>query len=98
MAEHIQLAIYICYGGLIACFTMGMIRLLLGETLADRVVALDLIGFLTVAFIAVYTIHKKEEAFLDIAIALALVAFLGIVAFARFIYKRYEEDPNAEDR
>lgn len=62
-----------------------VIRLILGPSLPDRVVALDLLGILAVSFIAIYSLATGREVFLDAALALALVSFLGTVAFARYI-------------
>jgi len=83
-------SINLAYGGLLLSFILAFIRLAIGPTFADRVVALDLIAFLTIGFVAVYTIESQQKAFLDIAITLALVAFLSTVAFARFIFKANE--------
>ncbi|WP_142849642.1 monovalent cation/H+ antiporter complex subunit F [Telmatospirillum sp. J64-1] len=66
----------------------GLIRLTIGPTLADRVVALDFITVLAVSFIAVLAVATGEPAILDVAIALALVGFLGTVAFARYAERR----------
>lgn len=67
---------------------IAFVRLARGPSMPDRVVALDLITVLAVAFCAVYAIAFDEPAFLDVAIALALVAFLATVAFARFVERR----------
>lgn len=63
---------------------LAFARLLLGPSLADRVIALDLLAVQMVAFMALFTILTGIGAFLDVAISMALVAFLGTVAFARF--------------
>jgi multicomponent Na+:H+ antiporter subunit F len=60
----------------------------------DRVVALDLIAFLTIALIAVYAMDTQEQTFLDIGVTLALVAFLSTIAFARFILRRIVNNEN----
>jgi multicomponent Na+:H+ antiporter subunit F len=59
-----------------------------GPTLPDRVVALDLMATLSMGFIAIYAVMTGQTIFLDVAIVLALIAFLGTVAFAYFIEKR----------
>jgi multicomponent Na+:H+ antiporter subunit F len=64
---------------------LALIRLIKGPAAADRIVALDLISILIVAFLAAYSIHSGEISFLDVAIAYALIAFLGTVALARFL-------------
>jgi multicomponent Na+:H+ antiporter subunit F len=69
---------------LLAGILLAFIRLLRGPDDADRIVALDLISVLIVALLAIFAIDADETTFLDVAIAYALVAFLGTVALARF--------------
>lgn len=71
---------------------LAVVRLIRGPSLPDRVVALDLISILAAGVIAVYTIETGEAAYLDVAIALALVGFLGTVAFARYIEKQVSHE------
>jgi multicomponent Na+:H+ antiporter subunit F len=68
-----------------AALLLAFVRLWRGPSLPDRVVALDLSGSLVVGIIAVYGILAGQPVFLDVAIALALVAFLGTVAYARYV-------------
>ncbi|KHT65113.1 cation:proton antiporter [Photobacterium gaetbulicola] len=88
MADLLQVSIQLSYIGLIISLVLAFIRLILGPTLADRVVALDLISFVTIGFIAVYTLDSGQKSLLDVAITLGLVAFLGTIAFARLITKQ----------
>ena len=69
---------------LLAAMLLAFIRLIKGPDAADRIVAIDLISVLIVALLAVLAIDADETSFLDVAIAYALVAFLGTVALARF--------------
>lgn len=61
------------------------VRLLSGPTLADRVLAIDLLVAIGIGFIAAFTLASGYFAYLDIAIGLGLVGFLSTLAFARFI-------------
>lgn len=72
---------------LLLALVMCFLRIFLGPTLADRVVALDVLNILAVAYCALLAIASGQPVYLDAAIALALVAFLVSVAFARFIEK-----------
>ncbi len=72
---------------LIAAMLLAVLRLLRGPSLAMRVVALDLMASLTVGFIATYAVVTDQPLFLDVALVLALVSFLGTVAFAFYIEK-----------
>ena len=81
-------AVDISFVILMAAMVLAFVRLALGPSLPDRVVALDLITILAVAFSALFAISSGKQAFLDVAIALALIAFLATVAFARYAERR----------
>lgn len=66
-----------------------------GPKNADRIIALDLLSVLVVALMALLSVYTQEAVFLDVAIAYALVAFLGTVAFAR--YQERSAAKRAED-
>lgn len=63
---------------------LAFVRLVRGPSLMDRVTSLELIAILVAGIVAVYAIGTDEPALIDVAIALALVAFIGAVAFARY--------------
>lgn len=67
------------------------IRFFKGPAVVDRVVALDLTISIGVAIIAVYSMIVKNSAFLDDAMILALIAFLGTVAFAYYLAVRVKK-------
>jgi multicomponent Na+:H+ antiporter subunit F len=64
---------------------LAFIRLVRGPTIPDRVVALDLLAALGIGVIAVYAIGTNVPVLLDVALILALVSFLGTVAFAYYV-------------
>jgi multicomponent Na+:H+ antiporter subunit F len=72
---------------LLISIILALVRLIKGPATADRIVALDLISLLVVAFLAVESIYAGETSFLDVAIGYALIAFLGTVALARFLMR-----------
>ena len=63
-------------------------RLLRGPSLADRVIALDMMATLGIGIVAVYALFSGQPALLDVALLLALLAFLGTVGFAYYIERR----------
>jgi multicomponent Na+:H+ antiporter subunit F len=80
-------SIILSYILLSLALVLGFVRLVLGPTLPDRVVALELLASLTVGFIAVSVVASGRAPFLDVAMVLALTAFLAAVAFARYLEK-----------
>jgi multicomponent Na+:H+ antiporter subunit F len=69
---------------IVAAF-FSLVRLIRGPSLPDRVVALDLLATLTIGITAAYAVATGLTAYLDVAVILALVAFLGTVAFAYYL-------------
>ncbi len=97
--EFFELSIYISFGLSIVAFLFTIIRLILGTTLADRILSLDMLVTLGIGFIAIFTLHTGFYAYLDMAIALGLVGFLATVAFARLLMHRGEtNDTPAGDK
>ena len=72
---------------LLAAMALVLWRLVRGPTAADRVIALDLLSVLVVAFLVSISIYAGETSYLDVAIAYACIAFLGTIALARFILR-----------
>ncbi|KJF73278.1 cation:proton antiporter [Agrobacterium arsenijevicii] len=71
-----------------AAFLLTVYRVVVGPTLPDRIVALDMLVGIAIGFIAVIAIRTGFDLYVDIAIALGLVGFLATVAFARFVLSR----------
>lgn len=71
---------------------VAFVRLAKGPSLADRVVALDMMTVTIISFCGVYAVFMDEPSFLDVAIVLALVGFLATVALARYAERRFELD------
>ena len=82
--EFLNLSVDIAFVMVMVSVALGFYRLAFGPSLADRVVALDMMTVIIVAFCGLYAIFASDPAFLDVAIVLALVGFLATVALARF--------------
>lgn len=88
----LEIAGTVSYLILSAALVLAFVRLVRGPSLPDRVVALELLASLTVGFVAVYAVSSSNPAFLDVAIVLALTAFLAAVGFARLMEKGGHRD------
>jgi multicomponent Na+:H+ antiporter subunit F len=86
-------AIYGALGMLMLAMVLTSLRVILGPSLADRVLALDQLVAIAIGFIAVIAIKTGFELYIDIALALGLAGFLATAAFARFIFT---QRPGAE--
>lgn len=66
--------------------TMGLalLRALLGPTVFDRILALNMVGTKTMLLIAVLGFLTERPEFLDIALVYALINFIGTIAVLKF--------------
>jgi multicomponent Na+:H+ antiporter subunit F len=82
----------LAFGMLTVTMILVFIRLIRGPSLPDRVVALDLFAILSAAFLTIYAIDTNQLVYLDVAIVMGLIAFLGTVAFALYIERRARDE------
>lgn len=64
---------------------LSTVRIIIGPSLGDRVLALDLLTNTALGFVATFAIRSGLMLYLDIAIALGLLGFLATLAFARYM-------------
>lgn len=67
-------------------------RFIKGPHTFDRAVALELFISIGIAIIAIFSVLSENSTFLDVAMILALIAFLGTVAYSYYIERRRRND------
>ncbi|USS41168.1 monovalent cation/H+ antiporter complex subunit F [Thermococcus aggregans] len=68
-----------------AAVVLSMYRFFRGPTTADRIVAVDIMTTLTTGLMVLFALYYKRAIFLDVALVYAVLAFVGVVAFARYM-------------
>ena len=80
------------YSVLLSVLTIGIFlaltRLIKGPTVADRVVAFDLMSTMGIGVTAIYAISIDQAVLLDVVLVFALLTFLGTIAFAYYLQRR----------
>ena len=69
---------------------LALIRLLKGPDITDRVVALDLIAGIILAYTLFQAMVQADMNFINVSLAIAVIAFLGTVAIARYLELRVD--------
>ena len=87
-----MLLYYVVLPMLMISIALVFVRFAMGPRLSDRVIALDLIITIGIGIITTYSIINEQPTFLDIAMILALIAFLSTVAFSYYLEKREKDD------
>jgi multicomponent Na+:H+ antiporter subunit F len=80
-----QTAIQIILLMMVALLIPASYRVVVGKTLPDRLLAVDLITTLLIGIIVLLALVEHSEIFIDMAIALAAFAFIGTISIARYI-------------
>lgn len=80
-----QTAIRLILLGLVSLLLPASYRVIAGETLPDRLQAVDLITTLLIGIIIMLALVEGTQGFVDMAIALAAFAFVGTISIARYI-------------
>jgi len=70
---------------LLVTLAMVLTRALLGPTVFDRILAVNVVGTKIVLLIAVLGFATGRPEFLDIALVYALINFIGVIAILRFV-------------
>lgn len=73
---------------LILAFGISLFRLIIGPTVSDRIVAMDLIASITMSFILVYSALMKETMYFDIVIIISLISFISTVAISTYLIQK----------
>jgi multicomponent Na+:H+ antiporter subunit F len=76
---------------LVVALLLAVARLVKGPTLPDRIVAMDLVGVLVVGLIVVLAASTDVRATLDAAVVIALIGFVGTIAYATYVQRGHPE-------
>jgi multicomponent Na+:H+ antiporter subunit F len=78
-------AVVIAGGLLLIGAAAAVIRVVLGPSVADRMVAVDTLLFIGVGALGLYIVQTGDTTYVPVLIVAVLIAFLGTVVVARYI-------------
>ena len=73
--------------GTLAC----LVRAILGPSVADRLVAANMVGTQVIAMICLLAAHSGEDGFADVAIVYALLSFLAAAVLTKILSRKERE-------
>ncbi|HLS60370.1 MAG TPA: Na(+)/H(+) antiporter subunit F1 [Virgibacillus sp.] len=80
-----QVILYLALIVLTISLALFLIRILIGPSVADRILGLDSLGITLVGFIGVIMILQDTIAYSDVILVLSILSFVGTVALSKFI-------------
>jgi multicomponent Na+:H+ antiporter subunit F len=85
----VSVVLFACLAILCLAGVVALARVIrAGTSVADRIVALDLVLMIVVMGIAVYSVLRDTGVFLDVLVVVSLLGFVGTITVARFIERR----------
>ena len=85
--QVLNIAIAISFLSLAIGQIMSMVRLVLGPTSGDRVLALDTMVINALGLVIMLGIYKGVQIYFEVALLIAMLGFVSTVAMARFILR-----------
>lgn len=69
-----------------------LFRVIFGPTSADRIVAVDILGVLSIGILTLTALYYEQSFFLDIGLIWALLSFIASIAYAKILEGRQLDD------
>ena len=88
----------ICMCILAICMLACLIRAIIGPRIADRIVAINMIGTMSILIIAIVSVLLHEEYLVDVAILYAMLSFLAVVVLTKVYMGVYAEHHQKKEK
>ena len=88
---------YVATFAILVTMALALIRAVLGPTVYDRVLAVNMFGTKTVLLLSVIAFLGGRPDFLDLALAYALINFIGVLAVLSFYRNRAQQELAAQN-
>ncbi|WP_417524467.1 K+/H+ antiporter subunit F [Marinovum sp.] len=85
--EVLDIALAIAFGALVLGQILSMVRLVMGPTPGDRILALDTMVINALGLVIVLGLQLGVQIYFEVALLIAMLGFVSTVALARFILR-----------
>ncbi|MEP1521235.1 MULTISPECIES: K+/H+ antiporter subunit F [Ascidiaceihabitans] len=86
-AEFLDIALLITFVALVLGQVFSMVRLLIGPTSGDRILALDTMVINALGLVIVLGMYQGVKVYFEVALLIAMLGFVSTVALARFVLR-----------
>ena len=86
-ADFLSFALMIAFGAVALSTLMAMLRLVIGPSTGDRILALDTMVVNAIGLIVLVGIAQGSRIYFEVTLIIAMLGFVSTVAYARFILR-----------
>lgn len=93
ITESTGITLFALHFGLVClslAYFAALYRLIKGPTIPDRIIVIDLVASVTIGITLLMVMITGKSVYINIAMVIALIVFMGNVAFARYLKKTIE--------
>jgi len=87
VADFLDLSITIAFVVVVLAQVMAMVRLVLGPSAGDRILALDTMVLNAIGLIVLLGISQGTGIYFEVSLIIAMLGFVSTVALARFLLR-----------
>ncbi len=98
MEEVFHVFLIICMIILAICMIACLIRAIIGPRISDRIVAINMIGTMTIIMITIVSLLLHEGYLVDVAMIYAMLSFLAVVVLTKVYMGVYVEKQAKEQK
>ncbi|MFK7877909.1 MAG: K+/H+ antiporter subunit F [Paracoccaceae bacterium] len=86
-ADFLNFSVTVAFVALIIGQVLSMVRLMMGPTTGDRILALDTMVINALGLVVVLGIHQGVKLYFEVTLLIAMLGFVSTVALARFVLR-----------
>ena len=98
MEQIFHVFLIICMIVLAICMIACLIRAIIGPRISDRIVAINMIGTMTIIIITIMSLLLHEGYLVDVAMLYAMLSFLAVVVLTKVYMGVYIERQTKEKK
>lgn len=91
MESVFHIFLIICMAVLAICIIACIVRAILGPRISDRIVAINMIGTMSIIIITLMSVLLHEGYLVDVAMLYAMLSFLAVVVLTKVYMGVYAE-------
>ncbi len=85
--DVMNIALLIAFAAVALAQVLSMVRLVLGPSVGDRILALDTMVINAIGLIVLMGISQGSTIYFEVSLIIAMLGFVSTVAFARFVMR-----------
>lgn len=98
MNDGLRALLIFALTALTALSILSLVRCILGPRISDRVMAVNMIGTLTIVMVAALTVLLGEGYLADVALVYAMISFLSVIVLCKVYTGVYRARKHEERR